>query len=300
MEYVLGVSVAVFGGLTNFLGQILQKKAINDIKNLKTDVRMADLIKNPVWLIGLVLLVLISSVCILVAQNFIGAALIPGLVASGFIVLAIGSVRILGEKLTLTEYIAMALLIAGIVLLSLSRLSIDGNLERFYNTGFVIRMAIMSAAMLLLWYGTFYGGKKSKYKTILMAFGPGCCFILGSIWTQPLAKSMVALLSGNTSSLIWIVAAVSLVIVAYTGIMGIVHAQKAFAEGNASIVIPIQQMPQQIAPIIIYFFVYRLAAPDTASYFYISFGIVLVILAGFILGRRQGKLEKKFASDQAL
>jgi len=296
MDYVLGVSLAIFGGLTNFLGQILQKKAINDVKKTKDNVTMADLVKKPVWLAGLAMVVLISAVCILVAQNFIGAALIPGLVASGFIVLAIGSVKILGEKLTLSEYIAMAILIAGIVLISLSRLSIDGNLDRFYDTGFVIRISIMSAIMLILWYGTFYGGKKSSKKTILMAFGPGCAFILGSIWTQPLAKSLLALLTGNASRMVLIVAAVSLLIVAYTGILGLIHAQKAFAEGNASIVIPIQQMPQQIAPIFIYFFVYQLDAPGTDSYFFISFGIVLVSVAGIILGRRQGKLEKKFAA----
>ena len=297
MDYVIGVSVAIFAGLTNFLGQIFQKKAINDVKKMKEDVSMKDLIKKPVWLIGLVFVVLISSVGILVAQNFIGAALIPGLVASGFIVLALGSVKILGEKLTLSEYIAMAVLIGGIVLISLSKLSIDGNLDRFYDTGFIIRISIMSALMFILWYATFYGGKRSKRKTLLMAFGPGCSFILGSIWTQPMAKSLLAILSGNASPMVFIVAAVSVFIVAYSGILGMVHAQKAFAEGNASIVIPIQQMPQQIAPIFIYFFVYRLDAPDNASYFFISFGIVLVIAAGFILGKRQGKLEKKFIAN---
>lgn len=295
MNYVIGVTVAIVAGLLNFLGQIFEKKAINDIQKRKEKVTMADLIKNPVWLTGLVLVVVLSSVGILVAQNFIGAALIPGLVASGFIVLAVGSVKILGEKLTLSEYIAMGVLIGGIVLISLSQLSIDGDLNRFNDQGFIIRISIMSVLMFILWYGTFHGGKKSKkYKTLLMAFGPGCSFILGSIWTQPMAKSLLALFGGNTSATVIIVAAVSVFIVAYSGILGVVHSQKAFAEGNASIIIPIQQMPQQIAPIFIYFFVYQLSAPSTSSYFFISFGIVLVIVAGFILGKRQGMLEKKF------
>jgi hypothetical protein len=67
--------------------------------------------------------------------------------------------------------------------------------------------------------------------------------------------------------------------------------QRAFSEGNASIVIPIQQIPQQIAPVIIYFFIYNLAAP-TKSFFFLGVGIILVVFAGFILSRRQAELEK--------
>jgi drug/metabolite transporter (DMT)-like permease len=298
--YILGVLLAIFSGLTNFFGQILQKKAILDVKKTKETVLMTDLIRKPVWLVGLALVVAVSAVCMLVAQVFIGPALLPGLVASGFIVMAIGSVKLLGEKLKAAEYIALGLLIAGIVLVSLSKLRVEFDLQRFTDNGFLIRISSMTVAMLALWHLMFFGGKKSKkYKAALMAIGASFPFIVSNIWTQPLAMSLLGAVKGDFSLLNVLTAVASIVLVAYTGIMGMVHFQKALAEGNASIIIPLNQMPQQIAPIVIFFFVYALPAPGLGSYFFMSGGIVLITVAGFMLGRRQAQIEKTITVSEA-
>jgi len=299
MNYILGVIFAISAGLSNFLGQILQKKAINDLKKEKDTFSMKELIKRPLWIFGMAMIIVFSTAFLTVAQIFIGPALIPGLLASGFIVLAIGSVKLLGEQLKKEEYIAIGLLIAGIVLISLSKLSIEPDILRFRNTDFVIRISAVTLLMLILWYSFFYGGKKSKKKTILMALGAGFPFALANIWMQPFISSIGMFFSESITAFSVIMLIVTCILISYTNIAGIIHLQKSMAEGNASIVIPIQQIPQQITPIVIYFFIYALSAPNTISYFYLIGGIALATAAGFILSRRQSELESKFAVGEA-
>lgn len=292
MDYLLGIFLGVMAGLTNFLGQVLQKKAINDVKKVKNEVSMLDLIKQPLWITGMLSIIVFSTVFLTFAQIYIGPALIPALLASGFIVLGIGSVKILGEQLKKEEIIAIALLILGIVMVSLSRLSIEGAASRFDDTGFVIRIAVVSLIMFGLWFGLFFGGRKSSHKPIFMALGAGFPFILGNIWMQPLIVSIGAVFGDSAVGTYIAFFIVSAIIVAFVNIAGIIHLQKALAEGNASIIVPINQVPQQISPIIIYFFVYALAAPSAISYLYLFSGIILVIFAGFLLSKRQSQIEE--------
>lgn len=292
MNYFLGVLFAVLSGFCNFGGQILQKKAINDVLKADGKLDMKVLVKKPLWISGLLLIILINTVLLAFAQMYIGPALIPGLLASGFIVLGIGSVKLLGEKLTKVEIMAIAVLIVAIVLISMSKLSIDADLTRFNDSGFVIRIIIFSIIFTLLWFALFYGGKRKKNKAVLMALGAGFPFIMNNVWMQPLFLSMTSLLSGEMVKLSLIVFFPSAAIMAYVNFMGIVHLQKAMAEGNASIVIPIQQIPQQVSPIIIYFLIYNLSAPSSYSYVFLLTGIAMIIFAGFILSKRQTKLEK--------
>ena len=67
--------------------------------------------KDKTWLLGLILQLAIGSVFFMVAQLLIGPDLVPGLMAAGLIVLAIGSVRILGETLKRDEYIGIIIMI---------------------------------------------------------------------------------------------------------------------------------------------------------------------------------------------
>jgi hypothetical protein len=217
-------------------------------------------------------------------------------------VLAIGSVKMLGEKLKKEEYIALGLLIAGIVLVSLSRLSISADLDLFKDNKFVTRIGVASGGFLAAWLAFYYGGKASKKKAIPMAIGSGLPFALGNIWMNPFFLSLTMIFAklfgmggGDASWYTIIIFLISGVTVAVTNIAGLVHFNKAMAEGNASIVIPLQQLPQQIAPIITYFLIFM---PDTElrieQYFFMFGGIALIVAAGFILGKRQSEFENKF------
>ncbi|MGI6701202.1 MAG: hypothetical protein ACOX3U_01875 [Christensenellales bacterium] len=291
MNYILGVVFGISAGISNFTGQILQKKAINDLKKIKSDLTMPDLIKRPLWITGMLSILVLGTLLLTFAQLYIGAALIPGLMASGFIVLAIGSVKLLGEQLKKEEIIAIALLIVGIVMISLSKLTIEGSLERFNNRAFLLRIFIVSGVLILVWLTLFYGGRRTSKKAVLMALGAGLPFVIANIWMQPFLLFVGALFKGELAGKMIIIAIIATIMVAVTNIVGIVHLQQSMAEGNASIVIPFQQIPQQLSPLIIYFIVYLLAAPGAASYAYLGAGMLITITAGFILSKRQSELE---------
>jgi len=284
--YFLGVILAMSAGIANFMGQILQKKAINDVR-VGDELSMKNVVKKPLWILGLLCIVVFTTVLNGFAQNYIGPALIPGLFSSGLIVLAIGSVKILGERLKKEEWFAIFLIISGIVLVSLSRLSIETDLERFKDTAFVIRLSGASIILVILWLTFFYGGKMlKKHKAIVMAIGSGLPFALGNIWMFALVDSLGRLIGGGFNVFNGAVFAISSFVMASTQVLGLVHVSKTLAAGNASIVVPMQQLPQQIMPVITFFVIFALPSPSPGSYFYISGGILLIIIAGFLLGKR--------------
>ncbi len=116
--YWMGISFAILSGIINNFGIILQKKVVNEIR---AEVKFGRaLIKNPLWLLGLMMQLGIRTIFFLLAQVYIGPALIPGLMASGLIILAFGSVKITGETLKRYEIIGILLMIGAIFLLGIS------------------------------------------------------------------------------------------------------------------------------------------------------------------------------------
>lgn len=291
MLYALGILCGILAGCFVFFGQILQKKVINDLKKVQDNISIFDLIKKPLWMTGLLCMLIFTTTFVTLAQLLIGPALIPGLLSAGLIVLAIGSIKILGEKLKKEEYIAIGLLIVGIVLISLSRLTIEGNLNIYRERVFLIRISIIAAILFVLWFGLYYGGFKSKNKAIFMSLGTGFPFVIANICMQPLILSIEMLFKNNINTFVLLLGIITALLVLFTNVLGTIHLQKALAEGNASIIIPVQQIPQQLSIILIYFVIFARIAPCVMSYIYISLGIIIIITAGFILSKRQSKIE---------
>ena len=187
VSYGIAVLFGILAGMLNYMGQILQKKAINDTPmEIRATHLMKSLIRNPIWLLGIVFMVAFSTVFLLIAQAVVGGALMPGLMASGFIVLAIGSVMILKESLKLIEIVAIILLIAAITLIGFSGLSIPGSLSYFASISFDYRLGIYSIIFTALWLGLFFTGRKAKkFSSILLTLGTGFPFVVGNIWLQP-------------------------------------------------------------------------------------------------------------------
>jgi hypothetical protein len=294
LDYNLGVLFGILAGLLNFLGQVLQKKAINDTAPERRNKGLVkSLVRNKTWLLGIICMVAFSSIFLLIAQAIVGAALMPGLGASGFIILAIGSVFILKESLRIFEILAIILLAIAITLIGFSQLAIAGSLTYFTDAAFNVRLALFSILFTALWLGLFYFGRKAKkHSTILLALGTGFPFVVGNIWLQPMIVSLTVVFGGSAGIFEWVIFLISATITILANLIGLGHYQYALNAGNASIVVPVQQIPQQIAPIIIYFVIYQFASPSPYSLYFLVVGIVLVCFAGFFLGKRQASLEQ--------
>ncbi len=295
-KYMMGVAVAILCGVINNAGVLLQKKAVNDVPaELKGKGFMATLLKSRLWWLGMFFQVALGMATFMWAQALIGPALVPGLMAAGLIVLALGSVKLIGEKLSFPEYFGIFLMIAGIALLGLSGLdiAIDRVREALALSNIVFHILVFTACMYVFW-GIIHlvSLRNQKRKGIIMGFSNGFLFSLSNFWVSPLLAVIALVLAGkgNSSQIIIFIAAC--VILVSANLVAFYQIQVAFKYGQASNIIPVQQISVQITPILVYFLVFSLTPPSTLSAVFIILGALLIILAGFLLGRRQEELEK--------
>jgi drug/metabolite transporter (DMT)-like permease len=296
LSYILGVATAIFCGVCMQTGILIQKKVVNSISVEDRAQRFLPiLLRNPQWLGGLFLEYGVGTAAYMIAQNLIGPALVPGLMASGLIVLAIGSVKIIGETLNFSEYLGIALLIAGIALLGFSELDIGVGVvrNRLASSNTAFRLMILTLSLLILWILTHWQSLRlTRRKGIVMAFSNGFPFAISNLWISPLLAVFVTVLSGRghwQQTGVFVLASAILV---GCNILGIWQTNEAFRFAQASNVIPVQQLSVQITPILFYFYVYALTPPKAISGVLIIAAVALIISAVFLLGRRQAELER--------
>lgn len=292
--FILGIILALAGGLANNSGALLQKFAINKIpKHERGKGFYKKLFKSPYWVTGLILIMGASGALLMLAQMYIGGALIPGLASVGMVALVIGAVKILKEKIRLSEYIGIFLLIVSIVMIGISALDItDEDMVNFSETNFLIRFGIFTVVYLILWITSRQIGKRVvKGKTLFLALGATFPFVVSNAWLQPFIFLFKEMIAGHFTALNIILFIISIIIVAIINIIGIAHVQDAFKYGDASKIYPIGQIPTQTAPIILYYGIYLKNSPLNYSIYMIIFGVIIILISGFLLGRIQGQIE---------
>jgi len=288
--YLLGVFLAILSGSINNIGLVFQKKVVNEVPPEAKFFR--SLVKKPLWITGLLMELALGSVFFMIAQIYIGPALIPGLMAFGLIFLAIGSVKIVGETLKKEEIIGIIIMITAIFLLGLSALSIDIVSINILAVDLVVNMTIFT---IVLFLGSFVceilQRKFEKSKGILLAISSGFQFSLTNFWIAPLMAVIVHVFGGNANlGEIFLFIACAVILIA-ASIIGIMKIQQSFQVANASRMIPIQQVPIQITPIIAYFFVFTLMPPTIFPIIYVISGVSLILLSSFLLAKRQAQIE---------
>lgn len=288
--YWFGMLMAILSGISNNYGTVLQKKVVNKFRD--ADKFFKNLVKNPTWLFGLLLQNAIGAVLFMIAQVYIGPTLIPGLMAAGLIILAIGSVRIIGEKLNLAEIIGIFIMILGITLLGFSNMVVDITSQNFSEMTLFLRILIFTLVIYGL-AGFFYLLQlKNIFKGISLAIYSGFQFSLSNFWISPLMGVIFMVFQGIASLLEIVVFVLSIIILMLTNIFGLTSIQKAFIEGQASNLIPIQQVPIQIIPPFYFISVFMLPITNISSIFLLIMGIIFILISSFLLGKRQAQLEK--------
>ncbi|TXT61717.1 MAG: conserved membrane protein of unknown function [Promethearchaeota archaeon] len=292
MSYVLGIILAIGAGCVNSVGLLMQKKVIND--HLENPEFLKQIAQNPMWITGLVLQVLLGGAFFyILAQIYLGPALVPGLMSAGLILLAIGSIKILNESLKKKEIIGILMMILGILFISFSELSVDVATYNILDPGFIIRITMFTGIYIVIIIGIFvYLRKTAKLKGLIYALISGFIYSLGSFWIATVSAFLTHLFSGSFILEEIFLFIPSLIIVILGTAYGIIYAQKSFKEGQVNILSPLIGVPGQVTPLLAYFLVFLLAPPNTLSLWYIIVGLLLVILSSFLLASRQAKLEE--------
>ena len=289
--YGVGVVLAVFSGVAHNIGVLLQKIVVNRLAEEQGRF-FARLVRNPLWLAGFVIHMGLGSALFLLAQVRLGPALIPGLMAAGLVVLVLGSIRILKEQLGIPEITGIGLLILAIILLGLSRLAID--LERFdvLARSFILRSALFSAVLIaLIVVFEILAKRLTRYRGSALAVSSGLFYVLSNFWVGPFVGAVLRIFKGVLTVPVIALFVGGSAILVLTNMYGIAKLQLAFRVTNASLAIPIQQIPIQTATALVYLAVFRLSPPSRASVLMFCLAIVLIIGSTFVLARRQGMME---------
>ena len=80
-------------------------------------------------------------------------------------------------------------------------------------------------------------------------------------------------------------------IAASGSVLGVTETQRAFQVGDATRLVPIQALPQQILPVITYFAVFQLTPSTNGAFILAGGGVILVLLGSALLARRQVALQ---------
>ena len=293
MSYWLGVFLAISAGINNNLGSVLQKKVVNDLPHEEREKKFfRNLIRKPLWLTGLLLQYALGSALMLLAQVYIGPALVPGLHAFGLIVLAIGSIKLVGESLRKQEVVGIALLMLGTVLFTLSELEIAIPAYDFLEIGFLTRLVLFTgslfAAMIVL---EIVKRVQPQLRAVSLALVSGILLAISGYWIAPMLATIVHVFDGSFILLELGLFAISCIILVLSNIFAVGSIQNAFKTGNASLLIPIQQLPMLVVPGFVYLIVFFLAPPGEFSLVWFLLGMILTIVSSFLLGRRQMMLE---------
>ncbi|MCK4382309.1 MAG: hypothetical protein KAW66_03365, partial [Candidatus Lokiarchaeota archaeon] len=185
LTYFLGILFALLAGIVVYIGVLIQKSVIN--KHSSDPKFIRSLAKNPIWIMGLLLQIVIGGlVFYFIAIIFIGPAIVPGLMSVGLIVLALGSVKMLKETLGKEEIIGILLMIGGVSLLGLSNLSIDVSTFNILNSGFIFRIVVFTIVVLsLAILFEILRRKYEKFRGLLMAIEAGLILSLNTVWASP-------------------------------------------------------------------------------------------------------------------
>ena len=283
--------LGILGGILTQFGQLLEKQAVNQVrvKSAEKDF-MQRLFKNRTWVLGVIFGLGGGTAAYMIAQSIIGPALTPGLMASGLIVLAIGSVRMNHETLNVSEMGGIGLMIIGILLLGLSELAINQAQVRatLANRNALIRIAIFTVSLFFISFVTRnVASRVHGRKGMLIALTNGFLACLSDFWINPLLALILIVLGGNGSLTQGIIFVIAALILMTTATVITWQNQLAFKVAQASNIIPVAQVPIQISPILVYFYIFALKPPSDISVIYILAGTVLTIISGFLLGRRK-------------
>ncbi len=290
IHYLTGVACGIIGGLLNQGGQLLQKKVVNDIRHDDPGRGfIRRLLRSPLWVVGLVVGLGGGTVGYMFAQSLIGPALSPGLMASGLILLSIGSVRLNHEELNRSERAGIVLMILGILCLGLSEMSINATQVRttLADRSAQIRIILFTACLFLsCLFSRTLSFRSNSHRGLLIALGNGFLACLSDFWINPLLALILLVLAGHSTPVQNLFFLMAALILAFTASVITWQNQIAFKYAQASNIIPVAQVPIQISPILVYFVIFALAPPHFTSVLYIFAGTILTIIAGFLLGQR--------------
>jgi hypothetical protein len=289
-SYLLGVGAAILAGMAYYSGIVLQKVAVSKLQDHSK--LMVRLIHTPLWLEGFAIQFIIGVPLNLVAAALIGPAIIPGLMATGLIALVIGSIRLSHEAFSWADAAGILFVMGAAALLGFSGLGIDMKNVDFYDKAFLSRLVGFSAMVACFSVACHLLQRKNNpLRGIFRTLDAGFLFVQSNLWISVMMGFLYRWGDGLFSTRDLIFGIMATAIAASGSILGVTETQRAFQVGDATRLVPIQAVPQQILPVITFFIVFQLTPSRQDAFYLAGAGVMLVLLGSTLLARRQVALQ---------
>jgi hypothetical protein len=285
-RYLIGIIFAITSGIIFNIGSLLQKLAVSS--GAGGAGMMGRLTKNPQWLLGFALQIVVGTPLNMLALSMIGPVIIPGLSSIGLVVLAIGAVRHAGETFHTGEIVGIGLVIAAVALFGLSGMAVDLRTIGIYETAFLLRLCAYSAVLTTFSLVCHAAQKKIPHLSgVLRTLNAGLLFAQSNLWLGVLTELLSRWFKDHFALTHFPLILLTSAVVLVASMLGITETQRAFEAGEASKLIPIQNVPSQIFPVVAYFTVFLLKPTDARSLPLTLLGVALVLAGAFLLAGRQ-------------
>lgn len=284
--YWLGAALAVLSGVLFNVGSLIQKVAV--MGDGGGAGMMRRLVRKPEWIAGFFVQIVLGSPLNMLALAMIGPVIIPGLSSVGLAVLAIGAVRYAGEKLRVGELIGIGLIIAAVTVFGWSGMSVNMQQMGVYTKAFLLRLSVFTVAVAMLSAVCHALQRRCpRDRGILRTLNAGFLFAQSSLWLGVLTELLRQWIADRFALTHFPYILIGSAIVATTSMLGIAETQRAFAAGDVSKLIPIQNVPSQILPIAAYYTVFALRPSEPRSLPLCLLGVALVFTGAVLLAGRQ-------------
>lgn len=305
-RYAIGVLAALGAGAANNAGQLAQKIAVNRLAPAKTPAEPATgrlrsslfvrLLGSRLWLAGFAVVIVVGTPLNLVAALWLGPALLPGLMSLGLVVLAVGAVKVAGERLGAPDIGGIALVMAGILLVGLSQLRVDvasasmrepAMLGRL--TAFTLCSSAVAAALVAV------AARSRGARGPLRALAAGLFYSGSNLWLAEVMNALDRWLGGTPVGEGLGLAAAALAVILASSLLGTIVIQHAYLVGEASRLVPIQMVPSQIVPLLAFRIVFRGSVPFPAALPLAVAGAALILGGAAVLAGRQADARRERA-----
>jgi drug/metabolite transporter (DMT)-like permease len=252
------------------------------------------LFRTPIWLAGIAVMSGGWGLYF-TAAKFAPISVIQPTLGAGFVVLALFSVFYLQERLRVMEWVALAALVGGVILLGWSALGESAPAAPAGGPLVAVTAVCVAGAIaaLLLARREFWPGGR---RAIAYGLAAGLLIGLGSLQIKAMFNYIdPAAIPGRKL----IAFGLCLPIVIAGNLLGIALMQRGFAHGKALVVVPLQQVTNKIVAILggIFALGERLPPdPDLARARLLAF--ILILLGTAVLARFGGEARAEQDKDR--
>lgn len=295
---VLGISLMLTATTLMNIGQVVQKKAVDQLPPLEEQSatqNVKGVVTSKLWLFGW-LLTTSAMVFNWLALGHVDMSISQPLIAWGLVVLIIASRVILKEEITKKEGIGIGLAVIGVVLLGMTATFTEqpnevdiivGN----YITGFAILCYIIFYGIIAtLWI--ISARRKYKDAGVNFAIIAGTFSVLGLTFSKGSSQLMTALGLSGAMKIGWFW--VLLIVFMVHSTLAIACQQMSYQKGKSVVVSPIFNMVSIVLPMFTGFLVFG----EQISLFKIL-SMVIIVAGAFLLSykKNRGEPEQKTETE---